>query len=176
MRICHKQHVCRQTCSCQKLTTGSLLGEASPYRQLQRNELPERQWAQASAEVHWAQNEVPCITCAAHADPKISFAGVVERSSEHGRLVAVQEPPLDLLRGLAACAGSHMSHQTRQGLLQAYHLTPHEQQQCELLRGGSLPTGASKAEVSRARQGSCSPADSGNALCLAEISPHSIVM
>ena len=116
-----------------------------------------------------------CITCAAHADFKALSAGIAEHSDKPNRLVAVREPPLDLLRGLAASAGSHMSHQTAQELLQAYHLAPHEQQQCELLRGGSVPTGRSNAEPPQAVQGSCSPADSGDA-CSEEKTPHYILM
>ena len=90
--------------------------------------------------------------------------------------MAVREPPLDLLRDLASSAGSHMSHQTRQELLQAYHLAPNEQQQYALLRGGSLPTGRTIATTSRAVQGSCSSADSGDSSCSEEINPSYIMM
>ena len=102
-----------------------------------------------------------CIICAAHTNNQVPFAG----TNKYGRLVAVKEPPLALLRGLAVSAGSHMSHQTGQELLQAYHLAPDNQQQFELLTGGSLPTGHNEAEISAAMQDSCSPADSGDASC-----------
>ena len=145
-----------------------------PLQQLHHDDSPD--WAQAAAKIQWTHSEVLCITCAAYADPKAPSAGIAEHSDEHGRLLAVREPPLELLRSLAASAGSHMSHQTGQELLQAYHLAPHEEQQYELLRGGNLPPGRSDAEISQAMQGSCSPADSGDASCSEENSPCYIMM
>ena len=145
-----------------------------PLQQLHHDDLPDR--AQNAAEIHWTHSEVLCITCAAHADPKAPSAGIAEHSDEHGRLLAVKEPPLELLRTLAASAGSHMSHQTGQELPQVYHLAPHEQQQYELLRGGGPPPGRRNIKTSQGVQGSCSPADSGNALCSEELSPCHIMM